>query len=347
MRLFFLVFSPKHFSSIMIESTTDKIKKLLIIQFRPFGDVILATSGTELIKKKFPDMEIHFLATPPFHTVLEDHPFIDKVITIPAVRSIWRFLRLKSWIKIRRERYDVIIDSQSGSESKLFLLFAKAKYKIGRADRKFAFLLNLKVLAPSNVYVPISNLALLRPLGIIAERCNMHVTASSEGISQQKKFFKEKSLSDKKIIGIAVGSKAPSKQWYLEGFIALIKKLISIPNVHIILLYAPNELGDASEVYNQTKHDQVSMYVPTPSMRDVAALLLHLHLLICNEGALNHLSCATQTKTLCLFPHTSTELWSPQGFFPDHYHIQNVDKKFEKNFGYDAEDVFLKVQEIL
>ncbi len=32
----------------------EKIRKILIIQFRPFGDVFLSTAGTELLKQHFP-----------------------------------------------------------------------------------------------------------------------------------------------------------------------------------------------------------------------------------------------------------------------------------------------------
>jgi ADP-heptose:LPS heptosyltransferase len=63
-------------------------------------------------------------------------------------------------------------------------------------------------------------------------------------------------------------------------------------------------------------------------MREVAASLQKLDLLICNEGALNHLSCATQTKTLCLIGPTDAATWSPQEYFPHHYHMQNTEKKF-------------------
>jgi len=325
----------------------EKIKKILIIQFRPFGDVLLATAGTELLKQHFPDVQIHFLVTPPFHNILEEHPFIDKVITIPHVKGIRRFFRFGGWAKVRKEKYDLVMDYQSGTESKLFFLFLKTKYRLGWGNKKYAFLLNMKESYPNGVYAANRNLAMLRPLGIEATSCRMYVTPSQTGREQCIDFFREKNITGKKVIGIAAGSKDPRKQWFLEGFISLVKKIKTLPNVHIILLYAPNELADAMSVYKQTKSEQVSLYVPTPSMREVAALLQKLDVLVCNEGALNHLSCATQTKTLCLIGPTDPATWSPQGYFPGHYHLQNPQEKFRKDFGYDAETVFKKVCKLL
>jgi heptosyltransferase II len=199
------------------------IKKILIIQFRPFGDVFLSTAGTELLKQHFPEVKIHYLTTPPFHTILEEHPFIDKIMTIPNVKGIKRFFRFKDWSKARTEKYDLVMDYQSGTESKLFLLFLNAKYKLGWVDRKYAFLLNLKVDCPPGIYAANRNLVMLRPLGIYAENCNMHVTPSQTGIEKRDTFFEERNIADKKIVGIAPGSKDLRKQWYLEGFVELTK----------------------------------------------------------------------------------------------------------------------------
>lgn len=204
-------------------------------------------------------------------------------------------------------------------------------------------MLNLKENCPKNIYAAIRNLAMLRPLGIHAESCRLHVTLSQKGIEQCKAFFAENNLTKKIRVGIAPGSKDPRKQWYLDGFIDLVKKIIALPNVHVILFYAPYELDDVMKVYASVNSEQISLYPPIATMREVAALIQNLDLLICNEGALNHLSCATQTKTLCLIGPTDASTWSPQGYFPDHYHIQNIEKKFQKDFGYDADVVFKKV----
>ncbi len=327
--------------------TKAEIKKILIIQFRPFGDLILSTAGTELLKQHFPQAQQHFLAEPPFVDVLEEHPFIHKIIYVKKVTKIHRFLRFADWMTVRKEKYDLIIDYQNGSESRLFLPFSRAKYRLGWGKSKFDFLLNLKANYQQGVYAAIRNLAMLQPLGIQANSCQLYVTPSQKGIQLATNFFKENNILSTKVIGMAVGCRDAKKQWHLEGYVSLIKKMMALPNVHIILFYAPDELKDSTEVYDKVKCEQVSLYVPTGSLREVAALLQKLDLLICNEGSLNHLSCATLTKTLCLIGPSDTSMWSPQGYFPEHYHLDNDGKRWEKDFGLTVDTVFEKVCQIL
>jgi ADP-heptose:LPS heptosyltransferase len=323
------------------------IKKILIIQFRPFGDLILSTAGTELLKQHYPDAQIHFLSEEPFSTVLEEHPFIDKIILAKKTKSISRFLRFEEWARVRASQYDLVIDYQNGSESKLFLLFSGAKYRLGWANSKFNFLLNLKADYKLGVYAAIRNLNMLQPLGILAKTCKLYVTPSANGVEICNHYFREKNLASKKVIGIAVGSRDAKKQWHLEGYVQLLKMLVSMPHVHIVMFYAADELVHTKEVFNQVNDPAISIYVPTASMREVAALMQRLELLICNEGALNHLSCATQTKTICLIGPSDTSMWSPQGYFANHYHIDNDEMRTHKDFGFTAEMVFEKVSQII
>lgn len=107
----------KYVTLIVLKMTIEKIKRILIIQFSPFGDVLLSTAIIELLKQHFPSVQIHYLTTPPFHTILEEHPFVDKILTIPIVKGIRRFFRFRTWANLRKERYDLVIDCPSGTQS--------------------------------------------------------------------------------------------------------------------------------------------------------------------------------------------------------------------------------------
>ncbi len=319
------------------------IKRILLIQFRPFGDLILSTAVTELLKQHYPNAQLHFLSEAPFSIVLEEHPFIDRVILAKGKKRLGRFLRFDEWMRVRASKYDLVIDYQNGSESKLFLLFSGAKYKLGWAKSKFDFILNLRADYKLGVYAAIRNLGMLQPLGIHAEKCRLYVTPSKQGVAICEAYFRKKEIASKTVIGIAVGSRDAKKQWPLSGYAQLLTRLVTLPNVFVVLFYAPNEHAHTIEVFNQTNSPNIALYEPTASMREVAALMQKLDLLICNEGALNHLSCATQTKTLCLIGPSDTSMWSPQGYFPNHYHIDNNEKRTQKDFGVTPEMVFEKI----
>ena len=66
----------------------SEIKKILVIQFRPFGDVLLATSYLEALRKSFPRADIDFLVKEPYQEVLDKNPYLSNVISFPQERGM-------------------------------------------------------------------------------------------------------------------------------------------------------------------------------------------------------------------------------------------------------------------
>ena len=54
--------------------------KVLVIQIKMIGDVLASTVICEAIKKEHPDWEVHYLIQKSTFPVVENNPFIDKVI---------------------------------------------------------------------------------------------------------------------------------------------------------------------------------------------------------------------------------------------------------------------------
>ena len=65
--------------------------KILIIRFSSIGDIVLATSPLQTIRKLYPNAKIHFLTLEKFSPLLELQPSIDKVIKLDS-KSKWKNL---------------------------------------------------------------------------------------------------------------------------------------------------------------------------------------------------------------------------------------------------------------
>ena len=59
-------------------------QKILVIRFSSIGDIVLATSPLNTIRSAFPDAKITFLTLEKFSSLLEFHPHIDRLISIPS-----------------------------------------------------------------------------------------------------------------------------------------------------------------------------------------------------------------------------------------------------------------------
>jgi ADP-heptose:LPS heptosyltransferase len=106
----------------------SEIKRILIIQFRPFGDVLLATSYLGALRESFPRVDIDFLVKEPYLEVLDKNPYLSNVIFLPQEKGISYILgRVKLIFEIRKRKYDLIIDQQNGVGSGQVLLFSGAK----------------------------------------------------------------------------------------------------------------------------------------------------------------------------------------------------------------------------
>ncbi len=70
------------------EQELTQIKRILIIQYKPFGDVLLNTAYFPALRKKFPDATIDFLVQGPYKTILDDNPNLDNIIVMEKKNEI-------------------------------------------------------------------------------------------------------------------------------------------------------------------------------------------------------------------------------------------------------------------
>jgi len=87
------------------------VLKILVIRFSSIGDIVLTTPVVRILKKQFPDSEIHFLTKSQFSFLLNDNPYVDKVHSLSR--------NLSDTIKeLKDESYDHLIDLHNNLRTK-------------------------------------------------------------------------------------------------------------------------------------------------------------------------------------------------------------------------------------
>lgn len=106
------------------------MQKFLIIQTAFIGDVVLATALIEKLHAFFPDTRIDFLVRKGNEPLLTGHPFLHEVLVwdkkMHKQKNLWRMGR-----RIRRERYDKVINVQRFAATGLLTAFSGARETIG------------------------------------------------------------------------------------------------------------------------------------------------------------------------------------------------------------------------
>lgn len=79
------------------------MKKILIIRLSSIGDIVLTTPVVRCVKQQVPDCELHFLTKAKFADVLQNNPYIDKLILLGDSLS-------ETIASLKAEKYDFIVD---------------------------------------------------------------------------------------------------------------------------------------------------------------------------------------------------------------------------------------------
>ena len=120
------------------------MQKILIIQTAFIGDVVLATALIEKWHQFFPQDQIDFLVRKGNEGLLVDHPFLREVLIWDKKENKNKnlFTLLK---KIRRKKYDKVINLQRFAATGLLTGFSKATERIGFDKNPFSFLFTKKI----------------------------------------------------------------------------------------------------------------------------------------------------------------------------------------------------------
>ncbi|MFI5192787.1 MAG: glycosyltransferase family 9 protein [Chitinophagales bacterium] len=120
------------------------MQKFLIIQTAFIGDVVLATPVIEKLHSFFPDAQIDFLVRKGNEPLLMNHPHLHEVL-------IWNKKKHKQSnllaviLRIRRIRYDKVINLQRFASTGLLTAFSAAKETIGFNKNPLSFLFSKKI----------------------------------------------------------------------------------------------------------------------------------------------------------------------------------------------------------
>jgi len=120
------------------------VQKFLIIQTAFIGDVVLATCLIEKLHQHFPASKIDFLLRKGNEALLFNHPKLNQIISWDKKKNKQKNL-LGLLHKIRKEKYDKVINVQRFASTGLLTAFSGAKETIGFDKNPFCFLFNKRV----------------------------------------------------------------------------------------------------------------------------------------------------------------------------------------------------------
>lgn len=292
--------------------------KILIIQRKHMGDVLVSSTILQQLKKKFPEAEINFLVDSKHQQILFGNPLIKNII-------LWNEKEISNMIsmvwKIRRDNYDIIIDSSSKVNSGIITLVSNAKKRIGFFKKYTQFFYNFpikrkdKTISKNTTLSIEHRLQLLEPLDISFQEIFPKTYILDEELLRAKQVLSKNglSLNDNLIMISSFGSKE-EKTYPIEYMARILDYIVNFQNnAKLLCNYLPHQKELFLQIYDLVLPETQQAIVEnfdTKNLREFAAVTSLCKCLIGNEGGATNLSKSLGIPTFSIFaPHVSISDW--------------------------------------
>ena len=224
-------------------------KNILIVQLRQLGDILLTTPVVDALKEQYPEAKISFLSHPMGKLVLNENPNIDELLFYPNSKIEY----LKFLLKLRKNKYDLVLDYMFNGRSAIFSVISGAKKRISfKSNRSFFYTDVIDRNTDDPMYIVEEKLRLLEELGWQGKRKNITLSWFEKDLEASKGFLE--TLDPKKIrIVISATHRRNNRQWSLARYAELSDYLTREWGAELIWLWGPGEEDFVTEAMSLCK----------------------------------------------------------------------------------------------
>ena len=304
------------------------MKRFLIVNPFGIGDVLFTTPVIRAIKDSEQDTIIGYWCNERVKEILENNPNIYKIFALSRGdikkvyhKSKWQGIHksLNLLYKIRKERFDTLLDFSLDHRYSLIAKIAGVKRRIGFNYKNRGRFLTDKIDLDgySGKHVVEYYLDLLKPIGIKPKSYNLELVIAESSKIKSRGILAEHGINDKDlIIGIAPGAgaswgeDASLKHWPAIRFGQLADRISNDFGAKVIILGDESEKPIADIIINSMHNKPVDL-VGMTSLEELSAVINNLHILISNDGGPLHIAVALGKKTISFFGPVDPKVYGP------------------------------------
>lgn len=306
--------------------------KILVIQQKMIGDVLVSSIICNNLRVAYPDAQIDYLVYASTTPVLEGNSSIDNVILFEEKHRKSKKELLKLGLQLRKENYDVVIDAYSKLESWILVLLSNAKRKISyqKPGRTFLYTDNVpfEPFPKTNLGLAIERrLSLLEPLDLKIKINPIPKLFVSEKENQDAValFEKHQVKKDRKTIMISLLGSEKLKTYPLEFMSKVVDYVADNADVNILFNYFPKQLEEAKTVFNNCKsstQNKIYFDLLGGDLRSFIGLVNQCDAIIGNDGGAINMAKALEKPSFIIFsPWIEKKIWAT---FEDGIHHLSV-----------------------
>jgi heptosyltransferase-1 len=308
---------------------TTTPNRIMIVKLSAIGDVVHTLPALNALRRHFTKAHIAWLVEETAADLVIGHPALDEVL----------ISRRKTWIKgfntncrrqhlhdlidfigrLRRQRYDLVLDFQASLKGMVLIALARAQRKIGfgrgLAHQEHSYLvLNERIPAVSmETHALDRNLLMLQAIGVDCRQIeyNLPITADHRrNVSQLQSEAGQR--MDGPFAAINPMAQWESKLWFQRGFARVADHLQIDLGLPVVFTGGPSD-RPYIETIRSLMRTQAPNLAGRTDLLTLAALLQQAQLMITTDTGSMHIAAAVGTPTVALFGPTVPWRTGPYG----------------------------------
>ncbi len=301
------------------------IRRILVVKFRHIGDVLLTVPTLRAVREAYPSAYLAVAVARGTEGVLQGNPLLDEIIVSDRAGGGRRLFdrigtEMAFVLKIRRMRFDLVIDLTGGDRAAILGLLSGARYRAatdpegaGFWDKKYLYT-HLQRRNP-HLHTVEQNLAVVQHLGIDTQDRAVRMTLPPADQEWARDFLERHFIREPQLkIHLHPTARWLFKCWRDEDMAALIDRLTDEEDAQVFLTCGPAqaEIQKAKRIVEMAQRKPVDLIGKT-TLTQLAALSQRCDLFVGVDTAPMHIAASVGTPVVALFGPTGQAQWRPWG----------------------------------
>ena len=287
--------------------------KILLIQLKRLGDLILTTPAIAAVREKFPDARITLVISDECKALVPAIAGVNKILMVRRGSA-----DIAALATVARGGFDYCVDFTRNDRSALLVFLSRAKKRIVsfrikvRSKFRTRFYNEFVPHRMRDMHTIDYHLALLAPLGIADPSGAIQLNLPEDRRRAAEQLLEEHNVRRPFLI-FHPGSARPEKFWDAQRWSEVINRAGSSHDVDLVVTGGLSllERTHISDIKSKVRREIVDLSGKT-DLLTLAALIARARLLITVDSAPMHLAAATRTPQVILFGPTNPFHWRPR-----------------------------------
>ena len=293
------------------------VPRILLIRLSAIGDVVRVLPALHAVRDQYPNAQIDFAVEKKSAAILDQHPALDQLWIFErgtgGGRDFGLFMDFAK--KVRKQRYDIVLDFHGIAKTGWLVARSGAKQKIGFAPPRSQELSWLAY----NKRVPLlsrrmnrieENLELVKAIDARRHHVDVEIEVPPEAQEAARAYLHSFFEGAKKIVVVHVPVERQEKQWPIGHFAGLADLLLGDGRFDVLLTYGPGQHHLAEQVHIQCKR-KPEIAPGLPDLKYYCALVAEADLFFGGDTGPMHIASAMGTPVVAVFGGTDPQMHGP------------------------------------